>query len=257
MNLGTLKPLLTALVMPPMSLLLMAFVGLLVLRKHRRTGIALTAVALALLWVLSTQVTAVWLARNLLVQYPPTSAAQLKANGVQAIVVLGGGIYPEAPEYGQAQPAPSTAARLRYGVWLGRQSGLPLAFTSGIGHAARHAQTIPEAEVAARVASQDYGVTLRWLESQSRDTSENARMLAPILQRDGIKHVALVTDAWHMPRTVIAFERVGLTVTPAPTGYVLRQGLIFEWFPSTWGLVSSQQVLREWLGIMAGRFLPV
>jgi uncharacterized SAM-binding protein YcdF (DUF218 family) len=70
--------------------------------------------------------------------------------------------------------------------------------------------------------------------------------------------IALVTDAWHMPRAVLAFERAGLTVTPAPMGQVQpAQHNLMEWVPSASGLMVSQQVLREWLALAAGRFMPV
>ncbi|WP_421954615.1 YdcF family protein [Polaromonas sp.] len=258
MELGALKPLLTSLVMPPLSLLLLAFGGLFLAARKKRGGIALATLALALLWLLSCHGTAVWLARTALQQFPPATLSQLKASKVQAVVVLGGGIFPQAPEYGQAQPGAATAARLRYGVWLARQSGLPLAFTGGMGLAASSAQHVSEAEVAARLALQDYGFSIRWLESKSRDTSENARLLAPLLQKDGVQRIALVTDASHMPRSIIAFERAGFAVTPAATGYVLpvRNGLL-EWLPSASGLQASQRILHEWLGILAGRWLPV
>lgn len=251
---GAFKPLLTALAMPPLSLLLMALLGLLLaVRRRRRTGMALVGLALVLLWLLSCHGTAVWLAHNALPQYPPASAARLKSTDVQAIVVLGGGIYPEAPEYGEAQPGPATAARLRYGIWLSRQSGLPLAFTGGMGRAASSAQAISEAEVAARVALQDYGFTVRWLESKSRDTAENAALLAPLLKRDGILRIALVTDARHMPRSVAAFVRAGMAVTPAPTAYAsAERSNLLEWLPSASGLLASQQVLRELLALAAG-----
>ncbi len=258
MELGVLKPLLTSLVMPPLSLLLLAFLGLFLAARKKRSGIALAALALALLWLLSCHGTAVWLARTALPQFAPASIAQLKASKVQAVVVLGGGIFFQAPEYGQAQPGAATAARLRYGVWLARQSGLPLAFTGGTGLAASSTQDVSEAEVAARVALQDYGFTIRWLESKSRDTSENARLLAPLLQKDGVQRIALVTDAAHMPRSVMAFERAGFVVTPTATAYVLpRRNSLLEWLPSASGLQDSQQILHEWLGIAAGRWLPV
>ena len=112
--------------------------------------------------------------------------------------------------------------------------------------------------MAARVALQDYGVTLRWTEAESRDTSGNARLLAPLLQQGGVQRIALVTDAWHMPRSVAAFEREGLRVTPAPMAFVLpvERGLL-EWMPSARGLLASRQVLRECLGLAVGRFTPV
>lgn len=254
MDLAALKPLLTSLVMPPLAPLLLAALGLLLTASKKRGGLALTGLSLALLALLSCHGTAVWLARHALPQFAPASVAQLKTGQVQAIVVLGGGLLPDAPEYGQAQPAPHTAARLRYGLWLARQSGLPVAFTGGVGWAAQGAQAASEAEVAARVAQQDYGVTLRWLETQSQDTAANARLLAPLLQRDGVQRIALVTDAWHMPRAEALFAQTGLQVTPAPMGFVRPiEGPVLQWLPSARGLLASQQVLREWLALKVAR----
>jgi uncharacterized SAM-binding protein YcdF (DUF218 family) len=253
------KPLLTAFLLPPLAPLLLALLGLLLAFSQslnkRRAGLVLLSLALALLWLLSCHGTAVWLARHALPQFPPLSAAALQSSPAQAIVVLGGGLLPQAPEYGEAQPRAQTAARLRYGVTLARQSGLPLAFSGGVGWAAEGAQQVSEAAVATRVAKQDYGVTLRWAEAQSRDTSGSARLLAPLLQHDGVQRIALVTDAWHMPRALAAFERAGLHVTAAPMGFVLpvdRDWL--QWMPSAYGLLASQQVLREWWALGIGRF---
>ena len=251
---GLLKPLLSSLVMPLAFLVLLALAGLVLAIKHKRKGLLLSAIASSSLWLLSCQGVAVWLAAHALPQYPPVTPAQLKSGQIQAIVVLGGGIYPQAPEYGEAQPGPATAARLRYGVWLARQTGLPVAFTGGSGWAASSSSGSSEAEVAGRVAQQDYGITLRWLEAKSRDTAENARELTPMLRRDGIARIALVTDALHMPRSVLAFERQGLTIIAAPTGFVLptRSGLLL-WLPSTDGISASTRVLHELLGLSVAR----
>ena len=129
-----------------------------------------------------------------------------------------------------------------------------MAFTGGSGWAASSSSGSSEAEVAGRVAQQDYGITLRWLEAKSRDTAENARELTPMLRRDGIARIALVTDALHMPRSVLAFERQGLTITAAPTGFVLptRSGLLL-WLPSTDGISASTRVLHELLGLSVAR----
>jgi uncharacterized SAM-binding protein YcdF (DUF218 family) len=249
-----LKPLLTALALPPLAPLLLALLGVWMASRRKRGGLVVVLFSLMLLWVLSCHGSAVWLSRNLLQPFSPITLDQLKADKVQAIVVLGGGVLPQSPEYGEAQPRAETAARLRYGVWLGRQSGLPIAFSGGLGWAAHASQTRSEAEVARRVALQDYGVKLRWLESDSRDTADNARLLAPVLQRDGIERIALVTHAWHMPRSVAAFEKAGLAVVPAPMGFVLPdENQLLEWLPSAHGLLASRQVLREWLGLGVAR----
>ncbi|WP_029523899.1 YdcF family protein [Polaromonas glacialis] len=259
MELGFLKPLLTSLAMPPLAPLLLALLGVLLAWRRQRGGLALAALSLAALWLLSCHGTAVWLARHALPQFEAATAAQLKTGQIQAIVILGGSVLPDAPEYGGApQPSAVTAARLRYGIWLARRSSLPVAFSGGIGWAADGLQAVSEAEVAARVAQQDFGFALRWSEAVSRDTSSNARLVAPVLMREGVQRIALVTDAWHMPRSVAAFERAGFVVTPAPMGFTRPvESRLLQWLPSAQGLLASRQVLRECLGLAVGQFTPM
>ena len=217
-------------------------------------GLVLSIFAFATLWLLSCQAVVVWLAQTVLPQYPPATALQLNANQVQAIVVLGGGTLPQAPEYGAAQPNRFTAERLRYGVWLAKQSGLPVAFTGGSGWAAGATAQTTEADVARRVAQEDYGFTFRWLENQSRDTGENARLTAPMLKRDGIERIALVTDALHMTRAIREFERTGLVVTAAPTAYVLpTRSALLQWVPSADALHDATRLAHEVLGLQAAK----
>jgi len=252
MELGSLKPVLSSLLMPLAFLPLLGLLGLLLIAKRLRAGWLLSVMAFGALWLLSCQGTAVWLARTALPQYPPVTASQLKATQVQAIVVLGGGTYPEAPEYGTAQPGSATAARLRYGIWLSRQSGLPVAFSGGSGWAAGSNAKSSEAEVAARVALEDYGFTLRWIENQSRDTAENAQMIAQLLKRDGVQRIALVTDALHMPRALAEFNRTGMVILPAPRGYVLpTRSVVLQWLPSIDGITDTTRLIHEVLGLAA------
>jgi uncharacterized SAM-binding protein YcdF (DUF218 family) len=246
-----LKPLLTAFLLPPLAPLLIGLAGLLMLRWRRGLGALCITASLVSLTLLSSYGVAAWLSRAVLPQYAATSPAALKAQNVQAIAVLGGGVLPFAPEYaGEPQLSAYGAQRLAYGVWLAKQTGLPLAFSGGLGHAAHREQLQPEAAIAARDASSRYGVALRWVEGQSRDTAENARLLTPLLRRDGITRVALVTHAWHMPRAVAAFAGSGIDVVPAPTAFALPEDTaLLHWLPSGQGLQLSRQVLREWLGL--------
>ena len=254
-SLSELKPILTTLILPPAGLLLLLLLGLILVFKKKTVGLALSFLAATLLWLLSCYPVATWLAQNILPQHAPLSVAALRSSGVQAIVVLGGGVQPQAPEYGEPQASLPAAARLRYGIWLARQTGLPIAFAGGKGWGAADAQNLTEGEVTRRLALRDYGVTLRWIDDQSRDTAENATLLRPILKKDNIQRIALVTHAWHMPRAVQAFERAGFTVTPAPMAYILpsRQSVL-GWLPSVDGLEGSRVVLKEWLALLVQRF---
>lgn len=252
MSPGELKPILSALVLPPAGPLLLAALGLALLAlRRRRAGFACALAGGVGLWLLSCHAVAVLLSQALLPPVAPVRADALER--VQAIVVLGGGVQPQAPEYGAPQLATNTLRRLRYGAVLARRTGKPLGFAGGVGWQAVGSETAPEAEVAARTAL-EFGVRLRWADGQSRDTVENARAMKQLLAADGIGRIALVTDAWHMPRSVRAFEAVGFRVVPAPTGFPSPETRpLLAWLPSSDGLTLSRQVLREALGLLLAR----
>ena len=252
MDLRELKPLLTALVMPPTGPLLLALLGVLLARGRRRLGLGLATVGIVLALVLSTNGMALVLARHLL---PPLEPARVDAvREVQAIVVLGGGVLPQAPEYGEPQPSPHTLGRMRYGAWLAQQTGKPLAFAGGVGWAAAGTGMPAEATVARALAQKEYRLPLRWSDDSSRDSAENAARMARLLQPEKIVRIALVTDATHMARAAAEFRAVGFDVLPAPTNFpVVRTRPLLEWLPSDAGVTTSRQVLREWLGRLVAR----
>ncbi|MGV3572241.1 MAG: YdcF family protein, partial [Ramlibacter sp.] len=247
MNLSELKPILTVLVLPPGGPLLLLLLGLLWATRRRGTGLFLAFLALLSLWFLSCSAVGVLLARQLLPQFPPAQPAQLQK--VQAIVILGGGVEQEAPEYGVPQPGAHTLQRVRYGAWLARRSGKPLGFAGGVGWAAAGTGAETEGTVARRLLQDEYGLPLRWMDDRSRDTRENALRMAELLLPANVRHIALVTDATHMPRAAGHFRAVGFTVLPAPTAFPTAGSRpVLQWLPSPAGLQLSTQVLREWLG---------
>jgi uncharacterized SAM-binding protein YcdF (DUF218 family) len=253
-----LKPWFTALAVPPASGMLIIGLGLAFMLRYRsRLGISVALLGLGSLWLVSCNGFAVWMGRTWLPQVPvlalSCASQTLRAQQVQAIVVLGGGAETRNREYGGAQPSSSTVARVHYGVVLARSSGLPLGFSGGLGWAA-DARSDSEAQAVQRWLAQLGLPALRWAESTSRDTQENALHTAALLRKDGVERIALVTHAWHMPRAQRAFELAGLTVVPAPMGYteaVYATGL--EWLPSDEGLRHSRQILRELLAMASMR----
>lgn len=265
--LGPLKPLLTTLVMPPAGplLLLVAAAALAVWLgrstnaanaaqsrprdRLSRTAWAMAGLAVVSLWVLSCQATAYGLNQWLLKTYPALQVQELKK--AQAIVVLGGGVDLHAPEHGQAVLGETAHMRLLYGVHLAKQSQLPLVYAGGKGWGATKDQAKSEAEVAAYVLQRDTGLRFAWVDTQSRDTLENALRSFELLSAQGISTIALVTNDWHMQRSVRNFERVGFQVMPAPMGYTQPpMGWDTDYLPSARGLQNTRQVLREWLGLL-------
>lgn len=247
---SAIKPLLTALILPPAGPLLLLAAGLWLGRHapRRRLASRLCWAAVAMLWLLSCQTVAVGLSQLLLPSFMPPSPAQMAAT--QAIVVLGGGVRPgdstrQIPDELtlEAQERVLAAAR------LAKLTRLPLAFSGGQGwgHQGPHPN---EAEVASQVLWQDHGLKFQWLEAGSRDTRENAQMTATLLLPENVQHIALVTQSWHLPRSVRNFEEAGFKVVPVPTG--IPRGTGSPWLdvlPSAQGLGLSRQVLREWLGL--------
>jgi len=254
-----LKPLLTAIVLPPVPLLLLVLFGARLLLPRRGWGWLVILTSTGLLWLTACGGTARLLSQFVL--HPPTalSADRIKemkshARAQTAIVVLGGGMEPFAPEYGVSNLRHPSLERLRYGVWLSRQTGLPLAFSGGVGWGQPDA--MPEARVAAQIAATEFGLPLKWVEDNSRDTRENAARTVAMLQPVGIKHIVLVTHGWHMPRAVRAFETAAgdsMQIEAAPMGLAHDTELAaLNWIPSPGGMTEVRQILREVLGRLMG-----
>ena len=259
-HLLALKPLFTSLALPIGLCLFWLMAMLLWIWRHTagtrrsriRVAAGLSLLACVTLWLLSCQAVAVWLSEHALPQVVPITPAQLQSQRVQAIVVLGGGVEPLAPEYGQPSLQPEAMTRLLYGVYLAQVTHLPMAYSGGVGWAGQ-SQQATEADVASLVLQRLHEPDLRWKETASRDTHENAKLTAALLQQAGITRVALVTHAWHMPRSLRHFQLAGLDVVPAPTGYIHSdQHWPLPWLPSAKGLRDSTWVLREWLALRLG-----
>ena len=250
---------LTALVLPPVPLLLLMLFGARLTLPRRGLGWLVISISVALLWLAACTGSSRLLSQFVL--HPPSALGvdrirELAAlpRGTVVIVVLGGGVEPFAPEYGESSLQHPSLERLRYGIWLCRQTSLPLAFSGGVGWGQKDAK--PEARVAAQIAASEFGQPLKWIEEKSRDTRENAIQTVALLKPAGIRHIVLVTHGWHMPRAMKAFEVAAageMRVEPAPMG--LAQDLdisILTWIPSTAGQSAVRTLLREILGRWVG-----
>lgn len=242
-----LKKLLAALVLPPTGPILLALVGLWLTSSARRgwrhAGMALVMFSLLGLAALSLPIVGDSLLASL-ESSPPISRGDL--GRAEAIVILGGGSYHGAPEYGGGTVGEATLERLRYGARLARQSALPLLVTGGSPFGGR-----PEAEAMREALETDFGVKVRWLETASRDTAENARLSASMLKASGVSRIALVSHGWHLPRAVALFEREGLAVIAAPTRFSTGSASLIESLLPGDGLRRSRQALHEYLGRLA------
>lgn len=229
--------------LPPANLFLLALFGLVILRWRPRFGRFLLAVAFLALYVLSTPL----VSRALISLVQQGDALTRFDHDVGTIVVLGTGNNTNAVEYGGDTVGTNSLIRLRYGVRLNRLSGRPLMVSGGRGSDIRPS----EAEAMAQTLEQSFGVTAKWVEDQSANTYENAVNTAAILLPLGITKIYLVTNSWHMRRSIAAFEAAGLNVIPAPTG-IRRRSIISlaALIPNAKSLSASATAFHEWLGLI-------
>lgn len=255
------KPLLSALIQPPGSLLLLIVAGVWLMRHRAGAGRLLAGLGVIGLWLMGCSGTAVWLQDAVLRPPPalgPVQIRQLMRNAPgqppTAIVVLGAGRQADSAEYGgAAHLTPQAMARLHYGVWLARHTGQPLAYSGGVGWA--QSGEASEAAAAARIVQDDYGTTLRWSESRSRDTRENADLTVSMLDSAGVRRIVLVTHAAHMPRAVRAFREAAgnrITIVPAPLAFATAEHTPMDWVPTEHGLRYVHAELHELIGLVTG-----
>lgn len=229
-----------ALILPPAAPLLVALIGLALMSRYPRRGRSLVALGVGALVLLSMPVVSTLLL-GFVDRTPALDAAQ--AATAQAIVILGGGIRREAPEYGGATLARLTLERVRYGARVARATRLPVLVSGG-----RFAASDPtEAALMKAALEGEFGVPVRWVEDHSRNTHENARMSAALLTADGVTRVVLVAHSFDMPRATAEFAAAGISTVPAPTG-IADSNTDFraiDFVPTAGGLQQSYYALYE------------
>lgn len=236
-------------VLPPGVNFVGIVLGFALLRGRHKTAWVLIGSSLITLYAFSTFAVASALQVSLQ-QYPVADPETLLAEKVQAIVVLGGGRYPEGPEFGAETVSVDSFSRLRYAAYLYRKTELPVLSTGG----SVHGEDGSEAELAKVALETEFNVPVRWTETEARNTAENASLSLKLLAEHGISKIALVTHAVHMPRSVKVFERVGFDVTPAPTLLSTRgdgdYGILSSVMPSARALSTSVACMHEYLGML-------
>jgi uncharacterized SAM-binding protein YcdF (DUF218 family) len=241
------KKIVAAFLLPPGCLILLLMGCALFHFRRRAAGPALWFLLPALLlWGMSSayvpQTLFASLERDLSIPARPAG---------DVIVLLGGGVHDGVPDLsGSGAPSEPMLARLVTAVRLQRRLGVPVLVSGGAVFAGRSS----EAPVDRRFMI-DMGVPADkiLIEDKSRDTMENAYFSKKILEREGLKRPLLVTSAVHMRRSVEAFRRAGLKVTPVPSSFRTAPGRPFiwaDWLPSASALEDTSAALHEYLGLL-------
>jgi uncharacterized SAM-binding protein YcdF (DUF218 family) len=238
---------LKSLILPPGGLILLGLISLLFSR--RLFGKILLSITLALFYLLSTP----FVADNLLAgleRYIFMTPEEITSSKAEAIVVLCGGRYQGAPEYGGDTIYGLSLERMRYAAWLQKRTKLPIIVSGGSVEKDR----VPEAILGSRVLKDEFGSQVLATEDKSVNTWENALFTSRLLSSLRIKKVALVTHAWHMPRAMEVFSLNGVDAIAAPTIFgpgrvTVTQSIARDWLPDSKALRNSYYALHEYLGL--------
>ncbi|MDH3637367.1 MAG: YdcF family protein [Gammaproteobacteria bacterium] len=256
MDIGiTLSKVLPLLVYPLNLSLGLAVLGLLLAASHRRRAAAWVGlVAVAVLWIASTPVTATYLLTRLERTHPPVAADAVPKS--DAIVLLGGGLGLPLPPRFHADLNDS-ADRILYTARLFRAGVAPRVIVSG-GNVFPQTGVHAESHYTAQLLT-EWGVPADAIltETSSRTTYENAVRTKQLLMSNNLKRVVLVTSGFHMPRALAVFKSAGIQASPAISDVIVvqyEQPNILRWVPSAAALDATTLALKEYLGVAVYRW---
>lgn len=240
--------------LPSNAAVLLGLVGLvLLLTPFVRTGQALLVAGLLLVAVLGWSPLGNALTVPLEERFPPWQDGG--GGPITGVVVLGGSVTADVSTARNVTVLNEAAERLTAAAALARKypqakiihSGGDngLLFTSGV-------ESVPAMTLLA-----DLGVPADRLiaEDRSRNTVENALFTKRIADPKPGERWLLVTSAYHMPRAIGVFRKVGFPVEPYPVDWRTRGrvDLYRPFFSIGDGLRRTDTAVREWVGLVVYR----
>lgn len=241
------------------SIVLMGLAILWIPKRPRRARITL-GIAIALLWLSSTQLVSKSLVRSLEAQNlsQPIQIADLPQ--ADAIVLLGGATksaHPPRPWIDLSEEGDRVLHALR----LYQAGKAPKLILSG-GRIDWKGAGTPESEDMATILT-SLGVPRSVLlqDSTSLNTHQNAINVQQILQTQGLRRILLVTSAMHMPRSLAIFRKLGIDTIPAPTDFIVSDGdtlktpqaKLLSLLPDGENLRATNRSIKEYVGIWVYR----
>lgn len=165
------------------------------------------------------------------------------------ILLLGGGVIGDVPDMtGNGTPSSRMMWRIATAVRLHKKMNLPIIISGG----SLYPGQTPEAPIVKRFLV-DLGVPEKQVivEDKARDTIENAEFTIELMRKSKFFHPVLVTDASHMRRSILAFSKQGVNVTPFPAVFKAKMGRhygIHDYLPGAGAFKESSSALHEYLG---------
>jgi uncharacterized SAM-binding protein YcdF (DUF218 family) len=236
--------------LPSNDMLAAGLIGLVLMRtRFMCTGRRLVSASIVLFLVVGLLPLGNMLIAPLEERFPPWDASGGAPDG---IVVLGGAIEPEMAPVRPASELNEAAERITVIAELARKYPSARILYSG-GNGSLVPRGGSETQIAAALF-ETFGVPARrfMLEDQSRTTAENAAFSRRLAMPKPGERWLLVTSAYHMPRSIGAFRKVGFAVEAYPVDY-RTTGPTDLWIPFdsvATGLRRTDVAAREWIGLL-------
>jgi len=243
-----LLPMLLCFLLPPGCNLLLLLAGFGLTFYSKKLGGWIIAGSIALLWLMSTPYVAYNCIEILQNRYPVLALDALPQVGRHpVIVVLGSGNNVSVEEKNRDVPSETELHRLHYAALLHARTGYPVIVSGGRGRGFH----FTEASAMQQALKEDFHVPSVIQENNSHNTNDESRMILPLLKQHGFDTVYLVTNAWHMPRSVYLFRREGISVVPAPMGYYVydHRYSILSFLPNSLAYHVMSFAMHEWMGL--------
>jgi len=241
------------LVSPGNLLVVVGLAGfLLQVAGRRRIGTTLVGVTVAALTAIAVLPVGPWLIDPLERRFP----VGVTPDRIDGIIVLGGAVVPMATAVTGVPEVNAAADRMIAAAALARaHPSARVVFTGGSPHLLDDVDT--EASLG-RTVLMSLGVAPERLvlESESRNTRENAVLTHRLIDPQPGEVWVLVTSASHMPRSVGCFRAAGWTVIPHPVDFrgPGRPDRLLS-FDLDENLQIVERAVKEWVGLAAYRML--
>jgi uncharacterized SAM-binding protein YcdF (DUF218 family) len=212
--------------------------------RHRILRVSI-ALAVVLLWIASTPAFAGMLINILEEQNPPVPIETISPKDVA--IVLGGDLARPQAHLGGA------GDRLMQAALLWRAGKVQTIIVTG-GKLPWERGLASDASLAVKPL-QAYGVPRDSIivEGNSRNTHENAINTAAIWRDKHFCSGLLVTSAFHMPRALASFRKLGLELAPWPADFKGQSypliNNVFDILPDASALATTTTAIKEWLGL--------
>jgi uncharacterized SAM-binding protein YcdF (DUF218 family) len=226
---------------PPTIFIVLSLAGALIALVWRRTGIALVLASSLCLYAAATPALSSYLLQRVEAALP----ASADLGTAQAIIVLGGDVRTGDGADIPDRLGPLALERVVFAARTYRRLHLPVVVSGGTVRGAH----VSEGALMKTALEADFAVPVAWIEERSRTTWENALFTARLLLPEKLATVVVVSQDWHLPRALWAFERVGLKALPWPAPRTApRLGEAADFLPSLAALHDTYYALHEMIG---------